>query len=81
MGLFDKPVIPPEVAAREEAWAKHREECLARFWQAVEASKRRDHRQSEAIIATVRASHGDKAADIAAAELKKAIQRDAKPKK
>ncbi|MFM0165718.1 hypothetical protein PQR39_35480 [Paraburkholderia sediminicola] len=81
MGLFDRPVIPPEVTAREEKWAAHREECLKRFWQAVEAGKRRDYRHCEAIIATVRAGHGQKAADVAAAELKKAIQREPKTKK
>jgi DNA-binding GntR family transcriptional regulator len=77
----ERPAVPPEVAAREEAWNRSREECLARFNSAVAAGKRRDYRQCEEIIASVKARHGEKASAIAAAELKKAIQRDAKSKK
>jgi hypothetical protein len=57
-----------------------KEACLARFNAAVAAGKRRDYSQSQEIISTVRERHGDAAADIAAAELKKAIQRESKPK-
>lgn len=81
MGLFDRPTIAPEVAEQEARWNQEREECLARFWKAVEAGKRRDYRQCEEIIASVKARHGEAAGAIAASELKKAIQRDAKPKK
>jgi len=81
MSLFDRPVVPPEVQAREDAWNVSKEAALTRFNSAVAAGKRRDYRQSEEIIASVKATHGDKAAAIAATELKKAIQREAKPKK
>jgi hypothetical protein len=75
MSLFARPAVPPEVQAREDRWNRDKEACLARFKSAVEAAKRRDYRQSEAIIASVRERHGEKAAAIAATELKKAIQR------
>jgi len=81
MDLFGGPVISPEVAAKEAKWDSHREECLARFNKAVAASKGRDHRLSEAIIESVRAKHGDRAAEIASSELKKAIRHEGKTKK
>jgi hypothetical protein len=81
MSLFDRPVVPPEVQAREDQWNRHKEACLARFNSAVAAGKRGDYRQSQEIIATVRAGHGDKTADVCAAELKKAIQRDSTKKR
>jgi hypothetical protein len=81
MSLFGRPAVPPEVQAQEDAWNRDKEACLARFNAAVAAGKRRDYRQSESIIATVRASHGDKAADVCAVELKKAIQREPKTKR
>jgi hypothetical protein len=81
MSLFERPTVSPEVQAREDAWNRDKEACLARFNSAVAAGKRRDYRQSESIIATVRASRGDKAAEVCAAELKKAIQRDSTKKR
>jgi len=81
MDLFGKPGTSSEVAAREAKWDSDREECLARFNKAVAASKGRDHRLSEAIIESVRAKHGDRAAEIASSELKKAIRHEGKTKK
>lgn len=81
MSSFARPAVPPGVQAQEDEWNRDKEACLGRFWQAVEAGKRRDYRQSEAIIASVKEKHGAAASAIAAAEIKKAIQREAKPKR
>jgi hypothetical protein len=78
MSLFNRPVVPLEAQAREDHWNADKEACLTRFKGAVAASKGRDHRQSEAIIASVRERHGDKAAEIAASELKKAVRHEVK---
>ena len=81
MSLFDRPAVPPDMQAKEDAWNRDKEACLSRFNSAVAAGKRGDYRQSQSIIATVRERGGQKAADVAAAELKKAIQREPKTKK
>jgi aryl-alcohol dehydrogenase-like predicted oxidoreductase len=81
MSLFGRPAVPPEVQAREDAWNREKEECLKRFNEAVAAGKRGSYGLSQAIIARVKEGHGQKAADIAASELKKAIQREPKTKR
>lgn len=73
--------VESKSASCEERWTKDRAACLARFEKAVAAGKRRDYRQCEAIIANVRAKHGDAAADIAAKELKAAIKHEPKTKR
>jgi hypothetical protein len=72
---------PVDMDIEQEArWAVEREDCLSRFNAAVAAGKRGVYAPSEAIIATVRASHGDAAADVAGTELRNAIRREGKKK-
>ena len=81
MFASERPAVLPEVQAREDGWNQEKEACLARFNAAVAAGKQRDYRLSEAIIASVKDKHGAKASAIAAAEIKKAIQRDTTKRK
>lgn len=81
MSLFGRATVPPEVQAREDAWNRDKEACLKRFNEAVAARKRGSYGLSQAIIAAVKESHGQKAADVAALEIKKAIQREPKTKR
>jgi hypothetical protein len=55
-----------------------REECLARFMQAVRAGRRGDYSNAKAIVESVRQRGGNEAAERAKTELWKYVRSDKK---
>lgn len=81
MFRVDKPPVPPEVQAREDAWAAEQKACLARYTAAVSAARFKDWSKCEAIIESVRKRSGDAAANTCADEFRVALGQQPKYRK